>query len=576
VLTGVFSFAVNLLMLTAPLYMLQVYDRVLTSGSRPTLVALTVLAAGLLLTLGLLEVLRSRVLVRIGLRLDAALNPRVFEASFARQLKGRPEPPNSWLNRLASLRQFLTGQGPFALFDAPWVPLYLAVIYVFHPLLGAVATAGACVLFVLALLNELLTRRPLDAANQAAARAGGFVDGSLRNGEAIAAMGMLPALRARWNRHHAESVELQARASDFGGSITGASRAIRLALQVAILGVGAVLAIEQTITPGVMIAASIIMGRALAPVEQAIGHWRGFLSAREAYRGLAQLMADSPAREDGMALPDPAGRLSVEAVTALPPGGGSAVVRGVTFALAPGEALGIIGASAAGKSSLARVLVGAWAPAAGVVRLDGADVSQFPPADAGRWIGYLPQDVELFDGTVAENIARFRDDATSEQVVAAAREAGVHEMILRLPEGYDTPIGPRGAALSGGQRQRVALARALYGGPALLVLDEPNANLDAEGDSALTRAIQRSRERGAATVVIAHRPSAVAAVDKLAVMAAGEIRDIGPKAEVLARTTQAVPGGEQRPRPAAAGKAGSAASGQAASTQERDQRETRT
>jgi ABC-type protease/lipase transport system fused ATPase/permease subunit len=287
-------------------------------------------------------------------------------------------------------------------------------------------------------------------------------------------------------------------------------------------------------------------------------------------------MADSPAREEGMALPDPAGRLSVEAVTALPPGGGSAVVRGVTFALAPGEALGIIGASAAGKSSLARVLVGAWAPAAGVVRLDGADVSQFPPADAGRWIGYLPQDVELFDGTVAENIARFRDDATSEQVVAAAREAGVHEMILRLPEGYDTPIGPRGAALSGGQRQRVALARALYGGPALLVLDEPNANLDAEGDSALTRAIQRSRERGAATVVIAHRPSAVAAVDKLAVMAAGEIRDIGPKAEVLARTTQAVPGGEQRPRPAAAGKAGSAASGQAASTQERDQRETRT
>jgi PrtD family type I secretion system ABC transporter len=538
-MTGVFSFFINLLMLTAPLYMLQIYDRVLSSRSESTLVALTVLAGGMLLVMGLLDLIRSRVLVRVGSRLDDALNQRVFSAIFQRSLRiGRGERSQP-LRDLDSLRQFLTGPGPFAFFDAPWVPLYLLVVFLFHPLLGLIALGGAVILFGIALANELLTRKPLQQANAEVLGAYAFAETSLRNAEVLEAMGMLEGIRRRWVTRHQQGLALQTTASDRAGSLTSSSKAIRMFLQVAILGVGAWLAIQQIITPGVMIAASIIMGRALAPIEQAIGHWRQFVGARSAYRRLDALLAESPAAAEHLALPQPEGYLAVEQVVVVPPGAARPVLKGLAFKLAPGEALGVIGPSASGKSSLARLLVGVWPPAAGAVRLDGAELHAWDREQLGPFVGYLPQDVELFTGTVAENIARFADQPDPDQVVEAARRAGVHEMVLQLSEGYDTEIGENGSVLSGGQRQRIGLARALYGSPALVVLDEPNSNLDAAGDQALTAAILELKSRNATVVVMAHRPSAISAVDKLLMLRDGKIEAFGPKEEVLAQVTRA-------------------------------------
>ena len=541
VMTGVFSFFINLLMLTAPLYMLQVYDRVLTSRSDATLVAITVLAGGLLLVMGLLDMVRSRILVRVGTRLDQKLNATVFSAVFARMLRGLQAERAQPLRDVDTMRQFLTGAGPFAFFDAPWVPFYIGVVFLFHPILGFIALGGAVVLFVIALLSEMLTRKPLQTAGADVAAAYAFADSSLRNAEPLEAMGMLEGLRRRWAKRHGEGLALQALASDRAGALTATSKVIRMSLQVAILGAGAALAIRQEITPGVMIAASILMGRALAPVEQAIGSWRQFVGARSAHRRLQELLDQNRPQPERLRLPKATGSLAVENVVAAPPGAKAPVLKGVSFSLAPGEALGVIGPSAVGKSTLARLLVGIWQAASGSVRLDGAELQHWDRNDLGPQIGYLPQDVELFSGSVAENISRFYPDPPDEAIVAAAQLAGVHEMVLELPDGYETQIGDNGAFLSGGQRQRVGLARALYGSPALVVLDEPNSNLDNAGDQALMTAIMTLKQRGTTVVVMAHRPSAIAAVDKILMLNEGRVGGFGPKDEVLAKVTQLTP-----------------------------------
>ena len=545
-MTGVFSFFINLLMLTAPLYMLQLYDRVLTSRSESTLVALTVLAAGLLIVMGALDFIRSRVLVRIGARIDQRLNARVFRAIFRQSFIAVNTNREQALRDLDAMRQFLTGPGPFALFDAPWVPIYLMVIFVFHPLLGYVALAGAALLFATALFNEVLTRTPLQNANAEVNTANTVAAIGMRNADAIAAMGMLPGILRRWRWQHEKGIALQGLASDRMGAIAAGTKALRMLLQIAILGVGAALVIDQQITPGTMIAASIIMSRALAPAEQAIGHWRGFVSARASYDRLKHLLSVHPEPQAPLQLPAPTGEIVVDRLFAGPPDADKPVLKGVSFGLHPGDALGVIGPSASGKSTLARLLVGVWEPMSGSVRLDGAETCKWPSEDLGPYIGYLPQNVELFDGSVAENICRFAPEPDDEAIVAAAQQADVHEMILHLPKGYETRIGEAGRTLSGGQRQRLGLARALYGDPVLVVLDEPNASLDAAGDEALTHAIQALKARNATVVVMAHRPSAIIAVDKLLILQEGKVVAFGPKDEVLAQHT--VQGGAARPR----------------------------
>ncbi|WP_413207917.1 type I secretion system permease/ATPase [Rhodospirillum sp. A1_3_36] len=539
--TGAFSLVINLLMLTGPLFMLQIYDRVLTSRSLETLVALLILAATLMAFMAVLDVVRSRVFVRVASGLDRAIGGAVFDAVFRSCLVLPNARRGAALRDVDSLRQYLTGPGPFTFFDAPWLPIYLIIVFLFHPLMGMVALVGSLLLFALALASEWRTRGPLVEANRTGAAATAFADTSLRNAEVLEAMGMAEEVRARWADRRRVALAGQAEASDRSATLTSASKVLRLFLQAAIQAMGAYLAIKQEITPGVMVAASIMMGRALAPVEQAIGQWRGFVAARQSHGRLNALLKGFPDRPPSMPLPEPEGRITLEAVSAAPPGVKVPVLRDVSFSLAPGEALGVIGPSASGKSTLARVLVGVWHPLAGTVRLDGADLHKWNRVDLGPHIGYLPQDVELFDGTVAENIARLTREPNPEAVVVAARRAGVHEMILGLSEGYDTVIGDGGKVLSGGQRQRVALARALFGDPKLVVLDEPNASLDAAGDAALAAAILDLRRRKRTCVVMAHRPAAIAAVDKLLVLAEGRVQAFGPKEEVLAKVAERTP-----------------------------------
>lgn len=538
VMTGVFSFFINLLMLSGPLYMMQVYDRVLTSRSVSTLVALSVLVAVLLLFMGALELIRSRLLVRVGARIDAQLGSRVFDAVVQRRLWRSGQAGTQPLGDLKTLREFLSGQGPLAFFDAPWVPVYLGVIYLLHPLLFLVSAGGALILFAIALMGEILTRKPMAAASHQSFAATAVAEAGQQSAEAVRAMGMLPGLRRRWLDRHARALGHQRAASDRAGTLSAGSKTLRLILQSAILGAGAALAIEQIISAGAMIAASIIMGRALAPVDQAIGNWRGFIGARAAYRRLHALLDQVPAAPTRLALPPAQGHLAVQNLVAGPPEATRAVVSGIAFELAAGSALGVIGPSASGKSTLARLLTGVWQPQIGTVRLDGAALDQWDNQALGRQIGYLPQDVELFAGTVGDNIARLADHPDPEAIVAAARSAGVHDMILRLPDGYNSQIGDGGGHLSGGQRQRLGLARALYGDPTLVVLDEPNANLDAEGDAALTQAIHTIKDRGGIVIVMTHRPSAIEAVDLLLLLDGGRQQAFGPKAEVLAATTQ--------------------------------------
>lgn len=533
-----FSGVINLLMLTPAVYMLQVYDRALVSSNVTTLLMLTILVLGLYVLMALLEVVRSSVLIRVGNRLDMMLNKRVFTAAFERNLRRSGGNPAQALQDLSQVRQFLTGNGLFAFFDAPWTPIYLVVIYLVHPLLGLITLIGSLLLFALAYLTEITTRQPLGEANKASLMSGSFANNNLRNTEVIEAMGMLPAIRKRWFGNHLRILEMQTLASDRAAYINGLTRFVRVTLQSLILGGGALLAIEGKITPGMMIACSILSGRALAPVEQVIAAWKQVLSSRTAWWRLNTLLNDFPARPTSMALPKPIGMLSLDSVFASPPGSPSATLRGVSFNLLPGEALGVIGPSAAGKSTLARLLVGVWPAYAGKVRLDGADIFLWNKEELGPWLGYLPQDVELFEGSIAENIARFAS-IDSEAVIVAAKQAGVHEMILHLPQGYDTYLSSDGGSLSGGQKQRIGLARALYGDPALIVLDEPNASLDDVGEAALVLALQDLKRRGKTLVLISHRPNVLNMVDKLLMLRDGAVQVFGSRDEVFATLRQA-------------------------------------
>ncbi|MCK6411713.1 MAG: type I secretion system permease/ATPase [Azonexus sp.] len=529
---GIFSMFINMLGLIPSIYMLQVYDRVLQSRNETTLMMLTVILLGFYAILGMLEYTRSKLLVRVGAQIDQKLSERIFTASFESYLRRSGGNAGQALGDLTNVRQFITGNGLFAFFDAPWAPFYLAVIFMFSPWLGLFAVIAMVILGILAWATEVTTRKPLAEASMYASAANTFAANNLRNAEVIEAMGMLGNLKRRWLQRQLRFIALQNEASEKAGAITATTKTVRITVQSLVLGLGALLAIEGSITPGAMIAASILLGKALGPVEMAIGVWKQLLSARTAYHRLEKLLADNPKRPEAMQLPRPEGRLQVEGVSAMPPGSNNLVVRQVGFQVMPGQVLGIIGPSASGKSTLARLLVGIWPAAAGKVRLDGADVFLWDKAELGPAVGYLPQDIELFEGTIAENIARF-GEVDAEKVVEAAKLAGVHEMILRFPKGYDTPIGESGSVLSGGQRQRIGFARAVYGNPSLVVLDEPNSNLDDAGEAALVQAVLALKARGVSVVLITHRTSIIAAVDLLALMADGMLQLFGPRDQVL-------------------------------------------
>jgi ATP-binding cassette subfamily C protein PrsD len=537
--TALISGMGNILMLTGAMFMLEIYDRVLPSRSMPTLVGLLVLAATLFTALGVLDAIRGRILVRVGGSLDEALSGRVYDTLMRLPLRvgGRSDGTQP-LRDLDAVRSYLSGLGPVALFDLPWIPLYLAICFAFHPLIGLTALAGAIILIALTLLTEILMRAPTRAATEAAVVRSGLAEASRRNAEALVAMGMAGRIATRWNEANRRYMRSQQEASDLGGGLGASSKVLRMMLQSGVLAVGAYLVINQEASAGIIIAGSILSARALAPVDLAIANWKGFVAARQSWHRLNRLLMASPARSVPMELQAPARRLTVESVSGAPPGVTKIVVQDVTFDLEAGQGLGVIGPSGSGKSSLVRLLVGVWQPVRGNVRLDGAALDQWSPDALGRHIGYLPQDVELMAGTVAENIARFESEPDTAAVIAAAKTVGVHDLIVRLSAGYDTPIGEQGSALSAGQAQRVALARAFYRDPFLVVLDEPNSNLDSEGEEALTRAILSVRERKGIVVVVAHRPSAIAGVDRLLMMNMGRVQAIGPKDEVLSKVLQ--------------------------------------
>ncbi len=541
--TGLISGMSNILMLTGALFMLEVYDRVLPSRSVPTLVGLFILVVVLFAALGVLDAIRSRILARVGAALDESLSGRVYDTLVRLPLRiGTRGDGNQPLRDLDAVRSYLSGLGPVALFDLPWIPLYLAICFIFHPLIGLTALIGAIILIALTVVTETMTQAPSKAAMEAAAARSSIAESSRRNAEALIAMGMLPRLASRWARANSAYLSNQQQTSDIGGGLGSASKVLRMLLQSGVLAVGAWLVINQQASAGIIIAGSILSARALAPVDLAIANWKGFVAARQSWKRLNNLLEAMPAQQQPMALPAPSHRLTVEGVAATAPGTNKALVQEIAFKLEAGQGLGIIGPSGSGKSSLARVLVGVWTAARGKVRLDGAAIDQWSPEQLGPHIGYLPQDVELLAGTVAENIARFEDRPDAEAVIAAAKAVGVHDMIVALPQGYETPVGDHGESLSAGQAQRIALARAVYRNPFLVVLDEPNSHLDSEGDTALTRAILGIRERKGIVVVIAHRPSAIAGVDQILMLNQGRVQALGPKDEVLAKVLQRAPG----------------------------------
>ncbi len=537
VMVGFFSMFINLLMLVPPLYMLQVYDRVISSRSEPTLLMLTLVVVFLFCVMGGLEFIRSRILIRVGNRLDTQINERLYSAMFRRGVLTSGQQTAQPLSDLTSLRQFLTGNGLFAFFDAPWTPVFIGVLFLFDVWFGVFATIAALILLALAIANEKATKGLLSEANRENIKGQDLANSNLRNAEVLHAMGMLPGIMGRWSAKHHHFLAKQSQASDRAGLLSNISKVLRMMFQSLILGLGALLVLEGDLTPGMMIAGSILMGRALAPIDQMIGSWKGFVSSRSAYHRLNELFEKVPAEQRRMSLPAPEGRLSIESVAAAPPGARMATIRGINFATAPGEHVGIIGPSAAGKSTLARVLLGIWPSQVGTVRLDGADISQWNRDELGPYIGYLPQDIELFDGSISENIARF-GEIDAEKVVAAAKKAGVHEMILQLPNGYDTYLNASSGSLSGGQRQRVGLARALYGDPALVVLDEPNSNLDDNGARALSQAIETLKREGVTLFVISHRQSVLKHVDQLLVLKDGQVSMFGPRDQVMAKFAQ--------------------------------------
>jgi PrtD family type I secretion system ABC transporter len=546
------GFFINLLVLTTPIYMMQLFDRVVVSKSMPTLVFLTLIAVAALMLYGVFEMLRSRLLARTGIWLEQVVAPAALDKSLESTLRGGDCRTDA-LRDVGIVRNFMSGTGVQSLLDAPWSPLFLLLIFLLHPLLGLIAVLGALVLFALAFINDRMTHAQLRMGGIASSRALGTADMALRNVETVDAMGMSAAMAIRWALDSGRAAELYGAASDRSGVIHAASRSLRMILQLLVLGAGAWLAMNGNLTPGGMIAGSIILARALSPVEAAIGNWRNAAGAIDAYRRLRSFLATPAIRPETLPLPRPGGLLSVERVSFIPPGAMEPVVADVSFQLSPGEALGVIGPSAAGKTTLARLLVGTLKPTRGVVRLDGADIFARSRSEIGRWVGYVPQTVELFEGTVAENIARMAD-AKPRAIVRAAELAGAHDMILGLPNGYETQIGDSGVKLSGGQRQRIALARALFAKPALVVLDEPNSNLDAEGEHALNYAIANMKKLGSTVVVIGHRPSVLANVDKLLVLRAGRVEAFDTRQAIQEKVAssgiRALPGGAKKPAPA--------------------------
>jgi ATP-binding cassette subfamily C protein PrsD len=526
-------------MLTGAIFMLEVYDRVLPSRSVPTLVGLAILAGGLYVAQGLVDLIRGRLLVRIGSALDEDISGRVFGAILRLPMKiARVGDGLQPLRDLDSVRSFLSGLGPIALFDLPWLPFYIAVCYLLHPWLGYTALGGAIILIALTLLTEALTQRPTKTAASFASSRNELAQTGHRNAETIVAMGMMGRMLQRWGEANRQYMAGQWTASDVVGGLGAVSKVLRMILQSAMLGVGAFLVIRQEATGGIIIAGSILAARALAPVDLAIAHWKAFAACRQSWQRLNKLLALLPPQQAPMLLPAPKDTLAVENASVCPPGSTKFVLQDASFKVERGSALGVIGPTGSGKSSLARLLVGVWQPVRGKVRLDGSTFDQWSSEVLGQHIGYLPQDVELLGGTVAQNIARFEPEADPQAIVAAAKAAGVHELITEFVEGYETHVGERGETLSAGQAQRIALARALYGDPFLVVLDEPNSNLDAAGDEALTKAILGVRARGGIVVVIAHRPSAIAGVDLLLVLKQGRPQAFGPKEEILSKVLQ--------------------------------------
>jgi len=537
---ALFSGGVNILYLASPIYMLQVYDRVVPSGSISTLVMLTLALVLALGVMAALDFVRAQILIRAGVRLDRVLSERVMAAMVRQANAALAAGCSQALRDLDTFRQFITGSSFYALFDAPWAPLYIAVIALLHPLLGGLALTFAVVLLSLALLNERLTGGLLAEAGEAASHSYTFTEASLRNSHVIDAMGMQEGLLARWSADRNFLLSAQAKASDRGAALLSLIRFLRLAMQSLILGAGAYLVINRDATGGIMFAGMFLLGRALTPLDQVVGTWRQLVAARTAHRRIERLLIAYPPAPTSITLPRPKGRLAAQSASFYLPGSSRPILHDINFVLEPGEALGIIGPSGAGKSTLARLILGIQAPSAGVVRLDGADVAQWCRADFGRHVGYLPQEIELFADTVAANIARFVD-GKDDAVIAAAMLAGAHEMILALPRGYETPIGEGGANLSGGHRQRIGLARALYGNPSLIVLDEPSSNLDIEGDIALANCLTQLKEMGRTVIIISHRPATLNLLEKVLLLQAGTTRLFGLRSEVLAKLGQPMP-----------------------------------
>lgn len=551
--TVIFSFFSNLLMFVGPLYMLQVYDRVLASRNENTLLMITGIAVLLLITYGFLEFIRSKMLVRAGLQFDDMLANPAFNRVVRKQLAAPNSGAHATLQDVDRVREFLTGQGILAFFDAPWVPLFLALCFAFHPWLGFVATGGALIIFVLALTNEFSTRGLLQDAGNANIGAAHFVNTTVQNAEVIRALGMEKPLTNRWLKQHDDVLAAQAKASGRAGAIMASTKFVRMSLQIAILGTGAYLAIHQQISPGIMIAASIVMGRALAPVEQAVGQWKQFVAARQAHKRLTDIFAALDDEEDRMQLPAPKGNLAVQNLFATAPGTKTALLKGVSFSVTQGEILAVIGPSGSGKSTLVRHIVGAMQPASGAVRLEGTELHHWDPDQLGRYMGYMPQDVKLFRGSVAENISRFLNDVQDSEIVAAATLSGAHDMIQTLSDGYDTDVGDGGNALSGGQRQRVGLARAIFREPSLIVLDEPNSNLDSMGEQALIACIQELKKRGKTVVLVTHKTNLLALSDKALMLVNGAVEKFGPTREIFGQAQQGQPnndGPAAKPTPA--------------------------
>lgn len=534
-----FSLFLNLLYLTVPIYCLQVYDRILSSASETTLLLITLAATVSLAVLGLLDALRAWVLARAGVRMERLLGSAVLDLSIERALAWSSLERGQAVRDLETLRQSLAGPAVLAVFDLPWIPVYLVVLFLVHWSLGALALVFGALLVGLALANERSTRASLTAAQAAGAASHGFAEASLRNAEAVRAMGMFPAIQRRWDRDRVAGVVALLRFGDRTAMFGSAIKFVRLLAQIMALGLGAYLAIRQQVTSGAIFAASMLMARAIQPVEQVVGSWRQITGAHHAWRRLDASLAQ-PRAADRLELPRPAGRVSAEELTFVPRGSRKPAVEGISFVAEPGEALGIIGATAAGKSTLLRLLAGIYPPNSGSARIDGASTFQWSRESLGQYVGYLPQDVQLFPGTIADNIARF-GELDHEGVISAARLAGVHDMLVAMPQGYETQVLPQGGALSGGQRQLIALARAVYGSPSVVLLDEPNANLDALGESRLVECMQKLKRAGATVIVVSHRTSALSVVDRILCLQDGRLVGLGPRNEILARLSRFSP-----------------------------------